>query len=304
MIETKLYPHIVGVRGNDGERPGAIAVSACMDQSPHWPEQCRIIIGSPRQSPSLPGPLPDLGGWNMGVETAERLIATLQAAVRDVRTATGRATGHQRIVDYANASLVDDASWPQPPWLPDLKDAGTPAEEFTGQWTTQNGVVDAGSMVELSRYIADMRQREPVLARAVLMLRDGIGMGIEVATFETDAEDIPADKQHPVTIILGAIQRESDVLTCRIVSRMNYAFSVQYKRDDHWEPLTFLATGITPDAVITRLLHHVGSRAMDDSYNYWSTASRGDGGVTVILEHDLAEPRSAVSPRRVAEELQ
>lgn len=87
MTKTKCYPHVLGVCGDSGENPGALAVHAVLDPSQNWPEQGRIIVGSPASTPSIPGYIPDLGGFCGSVEAIERLAATLLEAARDVRGA-------------------------------------------------------------------------------------------------------------------------------------------------------------------------------------------------------------------------
>jgi hypothetical protein len=84
---SKLYPHITGVRGNDGEDPGVLAVCAELDPSPYYPEDARIIVGSPQKSDAMPGALPDLGGFSTGIAGALAIIATLQQAIADIRAA-------------------------------------------------------------------------------------------------------------------------------------------------------------------------------------------------------------------------
>lgn len=86
----KLYPHVTGIFGDGGENEGALAVSAQLDPSPHYP-CARIIVGSPSQTPTIAGYIPDLGGFSCGIDGAERLVATLQLAMHDVRVATGQA---------------------------------------------------------------------------------------------------------------------------------------------------------------------------------------------------------------------
>jgi hypothetical protein len=94
MTTTKLYPHVTGIRGNAGEDPTVLAVTAVLDPSENYPESGRIIIGSPKKSDKLEGYIPRTGGFCCGVEGALRLIATLQCAVAEVLSATGRGVGH------------------------------------------------------------------------------------------------------------------------------------------------------------------------------------------------------------------
>jgi hypothetical protein len=89
MSDSKHYPHITGIHGDGGESEGALAVTALLDPGPNLPECARIIVGAPRRTPTIDGYIPDLGGFSCGPDAAERLIATLQEAVRDVRAAIG-----------------------------------------------------------------------------------------------------------------------------------------------------------------------------------------------------------------------
>lgn len=88
-VKTKRYPHVTGVYGDSGENPGALAIHAVLDPSPNYPEVGRIIVGSPGTTPTIPGYIPSLGGFNGGPAAIERLAATLLEAARDARTAIG-----------------------------------------------------------------------------------------------------------------------------------------------------------------------------------------------------------------------
>jgi hypothetical protein len=92
MDKSKLYPHIDGVLGDDGENPGVLAVVAVLTPGSSYPDWGRIIVGSPESSDLIEGYIPDLGGFSCGVDAAERLIATLQQAVNDVRVAVAEVT--------------------------------------------------------------------------------------------------------------------------------------------------------------------------------------------------------------------
>jgi hypothetical protein len=80
--------HLDGISCCEGEIEGVLAVTANTDPSPHFPEIARIFVGAPEQSPLTKRPIPDIsGGFAMSVATAEKWISTLQAAIRDVRSA-------------------------------------------------------------------------------------------------------------------------------------------------------------------------------------------------------------------------
>lgn len=78
--------HIRGFYGDAGENEGVLSVIAHPNMTPNHPEHTAIIIGSPAQSPLLPGYIPSLGIFSCSVEGAERLIAELQTAIGIVRS--------------------------------------------------------------------------------------------------------------------------------------------------------------------------------------------------------------------------
>jgi hypothetical protein len=88
MMNARRYEHVTGLYGDSGENAGALAVHAVLDPSPNYPEDGRIIVGSPASTPTIPGYIPNLGGFNGGPDAIERLASTLQQAVHDVRAAT------------------------------------------------------------------------------------------------------------------------------------------------------------------------------------------------------------------------
>ncbi len=258
-VAQKLYPHITGVLGDEGETPGVLAVHAVLDPSPHYPDEGRIIIGSPKASDKLRGELPNLGGCCMSVPAAQRLIATLQCAIRDIQAVTQGAPGFRETMTRAQAALDDDTKWPKPPWTPDMADAGTPQETWTGRWDSGPHKIPADdAWPAFAQYISAMREREPILARAVTMMRDGIGQGIEVAVFETEADMVPSSPQHAATVVRALIHTDlHGEYRCRAVIRHQQYVAIQYKVAQHWEPVTFLATGMTPDKVLATMILHL-----------------------------------------------
>lgn len=79
-MTVKDYPHITGVYGDDGENEGALAVHAVT-----LSENNRIIVGSPKQTPTLEGYIPNLGGFSCGPDAAEKLAHALLDAAAVVR---------------------------------------------------------------------------------------------------------------------------------------------------------------------------------------------------------------------------
>ena len=103
-MKTKCYPHVTGLYGDQGENPSALSVHAVLDPSPNYPESGRIIVGSPATTPTIPGYIPNLGGFNGGPAAIERLAATLLEAARDVRAAMA---GNQEQQPVTKLDLAD-----------------------------------------------------------------------------------------------------------------------------------------------------------------------------------------------------
>lgn len=284
---TKLYAHIGNVYGDEGEAQGALAVAAVVDPSRHYPADGRIIVGVPAASARLPGPLPKLASFNMGITAAEELIATLQQAVLDVRRAM-RAGGDEyprgpEILALARAALEDDVAWPRPPWTPDIDDPGTRAERWTGKWELANGhALEAYENPQVARYVADMREREPILASAVATLAKPVGQGIEVWATDTAYDEVLEDDHQETTVFHLDVYPDGHVIRMRVIVRHGRQFAIQYRNTvTHlWDPVTYLATGITPDAVMAVLLGrlcHLGA-----THQIWRTAS--------VVSEDLTVP--------------
>jgi hypothetical protein len=77
--------HIRGFYGDAGESEGVLSVIAHVDMTLNHPAHTAISIGSPAQSPLIPGYIPNLGMFSCSVEGAERLIDELKAAVATVK---------------------------------------------------------------------------------------------------------------------------------------------------------------------------------------------------------------------------
>lgn len=86
---NKLYPHITGLRTDEGENPTVIAVVAITDPDPgnNYPETARIIVGSPRRSHDHPGWFSRVDGFSGGREAIRKLAITMMNAARDVDAA-------------------------------------------------------------------------------------------------------------------------------------------------------------------------------------------------------------------------
>lgn len=79
--------HVRGYYGDEGENESVLAITARLDDSPNYPDEARIIVGSPSQSPLLDGCLAKLGGFSCSPEAAERLADELRAAAAKARAA-------------------------------------------------------------------------------------------------------------------------------------------------------------------------------------------------------------------------
>lgn len=82
--------HVRGLRGNDGEDESVMAVMVETDQSPHYPECGRIIVGSPEASPLLDGHLPNLGGFCGSPYAIEQFARVLLHGVALARKAIAK----------------------------------------------------------------------------------------------------------------------------------------------------------------------------------------------------------------------
>lgn len=96
MSETKTYPIIEGLVGDEGENAGRIAVCAVLESSLDYPEQGLIIVGSPpnRHQNGQEGARkiyePNLAQFAGSPDAIEKLANTLLAAVADVRAVRSR----------------------------------------------------------------------------------------------------------------------------------------------------------------------------------------------------------------------
>ena len=77
--------HIRGYYGDTGENEGVLSVVARRDMTPNDVEHGAIVIGSPEQSPLMPGYIPNLGGFLCSVEAAELLVEEIKKAIEIVR---------------------------------------------------------------------------------------------------------------------------------------------------------------------------------------------------------------------------
>ena len=78
---AKDYGIVDGLFGDDGENAGRIAICAILDQSVHYPDSARIIVGSPTPE----GYEPNLGQFCGSADAIEKLARKLLEAVADVR---------------------------------------------------------------------------------------------------------------------------------------------------------------------------------------------------------------------------
>lgn len=92
--KDKSYKHISGLLTDDGQSPTVLAVHAVMDAGDTYPDEARIIVGTPSRSPDVVGPVTQMSGagFSASPQAARRLAFTLLEAARDVDAAHGRLT--------------------------------------------------------------------------------------------------------------------------------------------------------------------------------------------------------------------
>lgn len=221
---------IVGTDDN----PTVLAVSAWLDPSENFPDEGRIIVGSPRESPKMPGHIPNVGGFCMGVDGAIRLIATLQCAVEDVKAATHRG-GH-----YIGPNIREAAR----AVLEKYETSDLPDDEL-------------------------IKQPDYLLARGVDMHIAVANMnGLESANFEDSYDDV---RPHPdvatdvyrFSLVLPArTSLKGDPLPptelgLRVIVRHTRHVVIQYRDGDQWKGPSFFALGITADALLALMLQRM-----------------------------------------------
>ncbi len=275
----KTYPHITGVMGDGGETPGVLAITVALDAGDLFPENCRIVVGSPQTSKALPGTLPDLGGFAMGIEGAERVIATLQQAVSDVRAATGRQLFRevwpQPLGGFQRIGRIDSVGR-RSLWLKEEPEA----------FELRAGRDGADAHVRIASDNPQFRELEDVVstARFAAEWEDSRGfglcpMGIEEHGYETSEITVTDDPGQQSTVFYlrdaGRDQR------FRVIVRHHRHFAVQVARAGeplvrlgvptfYWDAVTKLATGVTPDYVMAKLLARLAGSVIalrDSAYN-------------------------------------
>jgi len=267
---SKLYPHITGVRGNCGEDPSVLAVTAVLDPSEHYPDEGRIILGSPTKSDKLEGYIPDLGGFSCGVEAAEQLIATLQQAVSDIRAATGK----KRI-----------GVWDHPPWLVGFLRIGRMDEvgrrslwlkENSGSFELRAGREGEDAHVVVDKTNPLFGRLHDVLsaARFAAEYEEGHGMalspmGIERHGFEDPDDDVVDLTGMGTTVFRFTVADPGGRLAwtepqCfRVIVRNNSHFAAQHRSHEpdliegshyYWEPVTEAVCGVSADFIMCMMM--------------------------------------------------
>lgn len=85
-MNTKTYPIVDGLVGDEGENFGRISVVAVLEPDLNYPEAGLIIVGSPRPMQSYE---PNLAQFSGSPDAIEKLAKTLLLAVAELR-AIGR----------------------------------------------------------------------------------------------------------------------------------------------------------------------------------------------------------------------
>jgi hypothetical protein len=266
-LENKLYPHVTGVLGDDGENPGVLAVTAVLDPSPNYPSDGRIIVGSPTRSDVLPGYLPNLGGFCMGIAGAERLIATLKQAISDVRAATG---------DYKTSEV-----WAHPPYLVGYERIGRlDAEGRRSLWLKEGhdefelraGREGGDGHVRVTSEHPLFRELRNAMGCARFAAewehKQGFALsplGIEHFGYETSAPIVTDESMLHTTVFV--FRDDARNQRFRVIVRHERHFAVQFlqppqpdplfpDQEAHpsWESVTMQTCDVSPDQVMTWLL--------------------------------------------------
>ncbi len=290
----KMYPHVTGILGDEGENQGVLAVHAVLDPSPNFPDEARIIVGSPAKSEALPGYLPNLGGFAMGIAGAERLIATLQRAISDIRIATG--TSKVGVWEYPpylagfhRIGRIDSAArrslWlKEEPQAFELR-AGCEGGDIHIRVTSQNPQFsELADTLGMARFAAEW---ENPRGNAL------VPMGIERHGHE-DSSDTLTSQPDQETTVFRFRDAEHD-LQLRVIVRHGRHFAVQVATrgaDDvsdggepYWDAVTQVAIGVSPDEVMASLLAYLAQRGAK-AY-VLPLAPVTVGGVTTIDLGDL-----------------
>jgi hypothetical protein len=279
MTRTKAYPHILGVSGDEGESPGVLAVHSVLDPSPDYPDEGRIIVGSPATSPKRPGCLPQLAAFSASIEGAEAICETLQQAISDVRAAAGqRRSGVLDAPSYllgyvriGRMSLTGNRSL----WL---KENTESIEVRAGRENGKDLYVRIDATNPQFNEFRDLFGA----ARFAAEWEDGNGtalspMGIERHGYE-DAEDTVTDwTGRGTTVILFTVAdptRWPEPQPFRVIVRHGLHFAVQrrqrrlfepdlighttyYWEPDYWEPATERVCGVSPDCLMSMVMQRL-----------------------------------------------
>lgn len=281
-IKTKTYPHVTGIRGDEGESPTALAVTAVLDPSPHYPDEGRIIMGSPtRPDRPVPDFLSCVDGCSMSVAAAEDLIDILGRAVSDIRAATSTSKvdvrpfveqldGFQRIGRM-------DAAGRRSLWMRVTRGIGgiDPSIELrAGRDGNDAGVVidpsnpQYGPLTDVlcaARFAAEWEDRGG----------NGLDpMGIERFGFEDPDDDVrPIDDNLVVVyrIRLKDLSRWKEPQHFRLIVRPRSHFALQHRVDGsdiiegdayYWQPALHMHCGVTADYVMSVILQQIAFRFM------------------------------------------
>lgn len=195
-MKTKRYPHVTGLYGDSGENPGALAIHAVLDPSPNYPESGRIIVGSPATTPTLPGYIPNLGGFNGGPAAIERLAWTLLEATRDARAAMGEQPAVAPTLDLDDLERKARAATAGP-WRVGSsdpadyravlrEDAEGDVYEIVNDAAPEDAAhIAAASPPVMIALIARIRELDAAADRAVMISDEAFGLGPVVPIEET-----------------------------------------------------------------------------------------------------------------------
>jgi hypothetical protein len=87
----EMHTHLRGYYGNEGQTEGVLSLHAITDPGENYPSIARIIVGSPSETPMLPGRrMPDLGGFSCSPDAADRLADALKEFAAAARAAMAK----------------------------------------------------------------------------------------------------------------------------------------------------------------------------------------------------------------------
>lgn len=282
MIKTKTYPHVTGVRGDEGESPTALAVTAILDPSPEWPEEARIVLGSPTTPDrQVPGFVSCVNGGSMSVAAAENLIDVLGRAVSDIRAATNTTRVDvkpfvERLAGFLRIGRMD-SSGRRSLWMRMHPGGGgvDPSIELLAGREGNDAAVTIRPDNPQYQAITDVISS----ARFAAEWEDHNGhaldpMGIERFGFEDPDDDVRPIDDNIVMIYRITLKdrtRWEAPQHFRLIVRPRSHFALQHRLEEpdliagdayYWQPALYKFCSVTADYVLSVILQQIAFRFM------------------------------------------